>query len=159
MYKPILDNKMPRQSIKYEYLLHFFNVIFIILFFSVFVFLWRHFDWWSFLIYPVLILVLAIIIFGFIKPVIILRQTSFEVGDKFLEIQRGLYFQERHLQPYDRIQFVKVKHGPLSRMFDLYFIVIMTAGSMKILPMVNREIADQTRMKIMAKVKEVTDDV
>ena len=52
-----------------------------------------------------------------------------------------------------------MKHGPISRMLNIYFVVVVTAGSSQTLPMVNRNIAEQTRLNIMSKVKEVTDDV
>ncbi|MEB7845371.1 PH domain-containing protein [Mammaliicoccus sciuri] len=159
MYKPILEHKMPKQSIKYEYVNHIVNVIVILVLYSVFVFLWHKYDWWTFLIYIVTPIALLIIGIGFISPIIRLRRTSFEIGERYIEVQSGLYYQKRFVQPYDRIQYVTIKHGPISRLFNIYFVVVVTAGNLEVLPMVNREIADQTRLNIMTKVKEVTDDV
>ncbi|MGK9044676.1 PH domain-containing protein [Mammaliicoccus vitulinus] len=159
MYKQVLDNKMSKQSIKYEYIHHILNVIVILILFSVFVFLWNKFEWWTYLIYLISAITFVIILGGFINPIIRLRRTSFEIGEQYIEVQKGLYYQKRLVQPYNRVQFVTVKHGPISRMLNIYFVVVVTAGSSQTLPMVNRNIAEQTRLNIMSKVKEVTDDV
>nr|WP_263315100.1 PH domain-containing protein [Mammaliicoccus sp. Marseille-Q6498] len=159
MYKQILDNKMPKQAIKYDYIHHCLNIVGILVLYVLFVYLWNKFEWWDFLIYPISILALGIIVFGFITPVIRMKNTSFEIGDRFLEIQNGLYFQKRTVYPFDRIQSIKLEHGPISRRLDIYFIEVITAGNRRLLPMLNRETAEQTRTMIMQKVKEVTDDV
>ena len=93
MYKPILEHKMPKPSIKYEYVNHIVNVIVILILYSVFVFLWHKYDWWTFLIYIVTPIVLLIIAIGFISPIIRLRRTSFEIGERYIEVQSGLYYQ------------------------------------------------------------------
>ncbi|MBW0765327.1 PH domain-containing protein [Mammaliicoccus fleurettii] len=159
MYKQVLDNKMPKQSIKYEYIHHIFNVIAILILFSVFLYLWNKFEWWTYLIYVIPTLAIMMIVIGFINPIIRLKRTSFEIGEQYIEVQKGLYYQKRSVQPYRRVQFVKIKHGPISRMLNIYFVVVVTAGSSVFLPMVNRQTADKTRLNIMTKVKEVTDDV
>ena len=159
MYKKVLDNKMPKQSIKYDYIDHCISIVFLIFLYSVFIWLWQRFDWWHFLIYPVTALLVIIIVLGFINPIIRLKRTSFEISEHSIEIQKGLYYQKRSVQPINRIQFIEIEHGPISRRFNIYFVVVVTAGSRIRLPMVNRKLAEETRKKIITKVKEVTDDV
>lgn len=159
MYKQVLDNKMSKQSIKYDYIHHCISIVFLILLYIVFIWLWQRFDWWHFLIYPVTALLIIMTILGFINPIIRLKRTSFEISEHSIEIQKGLYYQKRSVQPINRIQFIEINHGPISRRLNIYFVVVVTAGSRIKLPMVNRELAEETRRKIITKVKEVTDDV
>ncbi|GGI41301.1 PH domain-containing protein [Mammaliicoccus stepanovicii] len=111
------------------------------------------------MIYIVSLIVLFIGVTGFITPFIRLKRTSFEIGHRHLEIQSGLYFQKRYVQPYNRIQYVTIKHGPISRRLNIYFLVVVTAGNQRFLPMMGRDMAEEARLKIMTNVKEVLDDV
>lgn len=89
MYKPILEHKMPKQSIKYEYVNHIVNVIVILVLYSVFVFLWHKYDWWTFLIYIVTPIALLIIAIGFISPIIRLEEHRLKLENGILKCKVG----------------------------------------------------------------------
>src|SRR5699024_12528422 len=136
MYKKVLDNKMPKQSIKYDYIDHCISIVFLILLYSVFIWLWQRFDWWHFLIYPVTALLVIIIVLGFINPIIRVKRTSFEISEHSIKIQKGLYYQKRSIKPINIIKFIEIKHRQISRRFNIYFVVVITVVRKIIQPIV-----------------------
>lgn len=159
MYKQTLNHKMPKQSIKYEYIHHIISIVFVLAVYLAFLYCWFKFDWWHFLIYPITAIAALIVITGFITPVIRMKRISFELEEDFIQVQRGLYFQKRTVKPFDRILYVKLNHGPLSRKMNIYYIEVVTAGSSMRLPKMDREMAEHMRQSIMTKINEVNEDV
>ncbi|MBT1160649.1 MULTISPECIES: PH domain-containing protein [Bifidobacterium] len=53
----------------------------------------------------------------------------FMIGDRFLRVRTGWLFRSTVTVPYNRVQHVDTKQGPLLRKFDLTTIVIHTAAT------------------------------
>ncbi|MCH9276141.1 PH domain-containing protein [Bifidobacterium amazonense] len=55
--------------------------------------------------------------------------SRFLIGDRFLRIRKGWLLRKTVTIPYNRVQHVDTKQGPLLRRFDLTTIVIHTAAT------------------------------
>lgn len=56
------------------------------------------------------------------------RRWRYELRRRDLSLSRGALWQVRTLIPFDRIQFVESRRGPLDRLFGLNVLVVYTAA-------------------------------
>ncbi|MDQ3662907.1 MAG: PH domain-containing protein [Actinomycetota bacterium] len=75
----------------------------------------------------VAIVLVAAALGGFVPPVRY-RLWAYEIRTRDLYTSRGGLFVTRTLIPFDRIQFVETRQGPLDRAFSLHQLVVYTAA-------------------------------
>lgn len=89
-------------------------------------------DWWRW--QPIIIALLAAVnVLDFASQPLQTRYKyafhRFMIDDRFLRIRTGWLFRSTVTVPYNRVQHVDTKQGPLLRKFDLTTIVIHTAAT------------------------------
>jgi uncharacterized protein len=103
---------------------------------------------------PVLITILQV----FIIPPIEWRRWCYEVTEREIDMQRGVFVVTRTLVPMSRVQHVDTQQGPLLRFYGLAAVTITTAGGGHEIPGLAVDVADEVRDRIAA-LAGVADDV
>jgi uncharacterized protein len=115
-------------------------------------FLW---PWsWAVLTLPVLATVLQV----FVIPPIEWRRWRYEITEREVDLQRGVFVVTRTLIPMSRVQHVDTQQGPLLRAYGLAAVTIATAGGVHEIPGLATDVADDVRDRIAA-LADVADDV
>jgi membrane protein YdbS with pleckstrin-like domain len=82
-------------------------------------------------------------------PLIRYRRWRYEIRRRDVFLSRGALFHVMTLIPFDRIQFVETRQGPLDRLFRLTQVVIYTAaGRAGQIPGLNRSEAESIREEL-----------
>lgn len=82
---------------------------------------------------------------------------KFGVREKDMIYQSGFFYFTETVVPYNRIQHVEIKQGPLSRIFSLYSLRLYTAGASSG-DLVIDGLDKTTAQKLKAKVLDKTSD-
>ncbi len=106
------------------------------------------------LIFPFLITILQI----FIIPPLEWRRWRYEVSEREVDMQRGVFVTTRTLVPMSRVQHVDTQQGPILRYYGLSAVTITTAGGGHEIPGLSEEVASEVRDRIAA-LAGVADDV
>ncbi|MBN1110064.1 MAG: PH domain-containing protein [Methanomassiliicoccales archaeon] len=83
-----------------------------------------------------------------IAPWLRMRFWRYEVREKEMEIQHGIFIIKRHLIPMVRVQHVDTEHGPLMRYFGLTTLYVSTAATRFPIPALPRQRAEELRGEI-----------
>ena len=75
-----LFKKSPKEAIKYYYLTEGLEFIVHLIVMMVLIFLWSHFNWWHFLIYIFIFLILLDIVYAAFGPWIKYHYTYYRIG-------------------------------------------------------------------------------
>lgn len=116
-------------------------------------------DWiwpWALLvlILPILITILQV----FIIPPLEWKRWRYEVTEREIDMQRGVFVMTRTLVPMSRVQHVDTQQGPLLRYYGLSAVTITTAGGGHEIPGLSADVAAEVRDRIAA-LAGVADDV
>lgn len=116
-------------------------------------------DWiwpWALLIliFPLLVTILQV----FIIPPLEWRRWRYEVTEREVDMQRGVFVMTRTLVPMSRVQHVDTQQGPLLRYYGLSAVTITTAGGGHEIPGLSEDVAAEVRDRIAA-LAGVADDV
>lgn len=103
------------------------------------------------------IVLLAIFAGG--MPQLRYKRWRYEIGEHELEIMRGIFWRQRFLIPYIRVQNTDTKQGPLMRMCGLSSVTVSTAAGEHEIPGLDIEIADSLRDAISTQVRLAKEDV
>ncbi|UHA75761.1 PH domain-containing protein [Paenibacillus sp. 481] len=87
-------------------------------------------------------------LFGWVVPKVEFRIFAFDVYEEEIEIQSGFIFISNVLIPMVRVQHVELESGPISRMYDLAEIKIVTAATTHTIKGVKREQAEALKRRI-----------
>jgi len=77
---------------------------------------------------PVVMLMLLATVAAALIPPLRYRRWRYRLRERDLSLSRGALWQVRTLIPFDRIQFVESRRGPLDRIFGLNVLVVYTAA-------------------------------
>ncbi|MBS4175482.1 PH domain-containing protein [Bacillus sp. FJAT-49736] len=113
--------------------------------------------WWYVL--GVIILILYFILKVAVIPSIRWKVWRYEVRDKEVELQHGVFVISRTLIPMVRVQHVDTVQGPLLRKYRLATLLISTAATVHHIPAIDIDEADQLRHSISSLAKVDEDDV
>lgn len=102
------------------------------------------------------IIPLLMLFFAIIAPRIRYNTTSFYVHTALIECSTGIFLHKRSLIPIDRIQYIKISNGPLSRKYQLSRLTLCTTGDIVNMPYLRHEDAQQLSALINQRVKEVS---
>ena len=97
------------------------------------IFLWAIFIQIGFIVifyYIAIIFILNIIIV--IWALLFYDRYLYRIGEKTVEIKRGILWKREVIIPYERIQHVSSTRGPIEQLFNLNIINIFTAGTASI---------------------------
>ncbi|MBA2273475.1 MAG: PH domain-containing protein [Actinobacteria bacterium] len=98
---------------------------------------------------PVVTLVLLGIVAAALIPPLRYRRWRYGLRERDLSLSRGALWQVRTLIPFDRIQFVESRRGPLDRLFGLNVLVVYTAaGRAAHIPGLNPSQAEAVREEL-----------
>ncbi|HVE92011.1 MAG TPA: PH domain-containing protein [Actinomycetota bacterium] len=70
----------------------------------------------------------AVAVVAFVSPPLIWRRWRYEIRDRDLFVSHGYLFAVHKLVPFDRIQYVENRQGPLDRAFGLTKLLVYTAA-------------------------------
>lgn len=76
----------------------------------------------------VVVVVLLALVAAALIPALRYRRWRYRLRERDLSLSRGALWQVRTLIPFDRIQFVESRRGPLDRIFGLNVLVVYTAA-------------------------------
>lgn len=116
-------------------------------------------DWlwpWALLIllFPLLVTILQV----FVIPPLEWRRWRYDVNEREIDLQRGVFVITRTLVPMSRVQHVDTQQGPLLRHYGLSAVTITTAGGGHEIPGLSEDVAADVRDRIAA-IAGVADDV
>ena len=106
---------------------------------------------------------IPIVVLAILSFVLALRATEIEKGFPLrlfgirqydIIYQSGFFYFTETVIPYNRIQHVEIKQGPLSRFFNLYSLRLYTAGASSgdlIIDGLDKETAQKLKAKVLAK--------
>src|SRR5699024_3195773 len=120
--------RSPKQVMRYYYILEVLELIVSLMFMVALVFLWSHYNWWHFLIYIFIAIILFDVIYMLLRPWLKYKYTFFCVKDHYIEIKKGLFFKKYEIVKFERTQFLKRKSNPLLRRLHISKLTLMTAG-------------------------------
>ncbi|MFH4936248.1 PH domain-containing protein [Staphylococcus cohnii] len=120
--------RSPKQAMRYYYILEVLELIVSLMFMVALVFLWSHYNWWHFLIYIFIAIILFDVIYMLLRPWLKYKYTFFCVKDHYIEIKKGLFFKKYEIVKFERTQFLKRKSNPLLRRLHISKLTLMTAG-------------------------------
>jgi uncharacterized protein len=98
------------------------------------------------------------IVVVFVIPPVQWRRWRYEVTEREIDLQRGVFIVTRTLIPMSRVQHVDTQQGPLLRMYGLAGVSISTAAGAHEIPALSIEVADDVRDRI-SRLAGVSDDV
>lgn len=113
---------------------------------------------------------ISIVVLSVVSVIFILRAIEIEKGfplKKFgirqydMIYQSGYFYFAETVVPYNRIQHVEIKQGPLSRLFSLYSLRLYTAGASSgdlVIDGLDKKTAEKLKAKVLDKttVEDVT---
>ncbi|TXE17926.1 PH domain-containing protein [Psychroflexus gondwanensis] len=106
---------------------------------------------------------IPIVVLAILSFVLALRATEIEKGFPLrlfgirqydIIYQSGFFYFTETVIPYNRIQHLEIKQGPLSRFFNLYSLRLYTAGASSgdlIIDGLDKETAQKLKAKVLAK--------
>lgn len=98
-------------------------------------------------------------LFVYLIPNLRYKWWRYEVRERDIEIQRGLFIVKRTLVPMVRVQHVDTKQGPIMRKNNLSTVEISTAATVHEIPALDSTEAEHLREYIAKMVQTVKDDV
>ena len=118
------------------------------------------YDWnrW-FIVLAILIAFLYSVLFIFIIPNIRWKRWRYEIREKEIELQHGVFIIKRTLVPMIRVQHVDTVQGPLLRKYRLATITISTAATVHHIPTIDVIEAETVRQSISALARVDEEDV
>ncbi|WP_145380078.1 PH domain-containing protein [Staphylococcus cohnii] len=120
--------RSPKQVMRYYYILEVLELIVSLIFMVALVFLWSHYNWWHFLIYIFIAIIIFDVIYMLLRPWLKYKYTFYCVKDHYIEIKKGLFFKKYEIIKFERTQFLKRKSNPLLRQLHISKLTLMTAG-------------------------------
>ena len=106
----------------------------------------------------ILIVVVAILLIIFILRTIEIEKgfplKQFGIRQHDILYQSGFFYFTETLIPYNRIQHVEIKQGPLSRLFSLHALHLYTAGASSgdlVINGLNKDTAEKLKAKVLDK--------
>lgn len=106
-------------------------------------------------LYLLNIIPILLLFFAIFAPRIRYKMTSYHVHEALIECSTGLFLHKRSLIPIDRIQYIKMTNGPLSRKYQLSRLTLFTTGDTVNMPYLLHEDAAQLSALINRRIKEV----
>ncbi|PKG42691.1 PH domain-containing protein [Psychroflexus sp. MES1-P1E] len=106
---------------------------------------------------------IPIVVLCLLSLVLVVRATEIEKGFPLrlfgirqydIIYQSGFFYFTETVIPYNRIQHVEIKQGPLSRFYNLYSLRLYTAGASSgdlIIDGLDKETAQKIKAKVLAK--------
>lgn len=106
----------------------------------------------------IIIAILAIALVIVFPPIRYIRW-SYEVGQHELDIMRGIFWRQRFLIPFVRVQNTDTKQGPILRAFGLSSVTVSTAAGEHEIPGLSIEEADALRDLIAQQARLAQEDI
>src|SRR5699024_3837246 len=120
--------RSPKQAMRYYYILEVLELLVSLIFMVALVFLWSHYNWWHFLIYIFIAIIIFDVIYMLLRLWLKYNYTFSCVKDHYIEIKKGLFFKKYEIVKFERTQFLKRKSNPLLRQLHISKLTLMTAG-------------------------------
>lgn len=104
------------------------------------------------------IILLLLLLNTFIYPFFEYAQWKYVITKDKIEFSEGIYFTKTTVIPIVRVQHIKIKEGPINKLFKLADVDIHTAGGAHEIPNLDikkaREIGEYLKEKIQEKVED-----
>lgn len=108
--------------------------------------------WW----YTANIIPLIVLLLVFIAPKLQYNATSYYVHEAMIECTSGFLLHRRTLIPIERIQYIQMNNGPLSRQYQLSRLVLFTTGDTVKMPYLMHDETERLLTQINERVKAVS---
>lgn len=86
------------------------------------------------------------------------KNWSFTVDEHKLSLRFGIFVIKEVAIPVKRIQYVDISQGPILRRYNLYELGLNTAGGKFIIPALNKDIAEELKNEVSARVEEMIEN-
>lgn len=136
-------NKSPKIALTYFYIKE--GIIFIIslmIYIAVYL-LWLNYHWFHFLIYILILLGILSLLRLIFKPLIQYHYRFYKVLDGIIESKQTFIFKHLNITKVERLQYLQLHTNPLTRYFNLYEVIFVTAGHRMVLPLISQQQAKQ----------------
>lgn len=100
-----------------------------------------------------ILLLIQLILFVFLKPYIYQKVTQYKVYENRVVTVEGFIFIHHKMLPLKRVQGVEMRHGLISRKYNLARLSVTTAGTMFHLPPLTIEEAKRVQKEMVDLVK------
>ncbi|WP_125152009.1 PH domain-containing protein [Clostridium rectalis] len=104
------------------------------------------------------IIILLLLLNTLIYPLIEYNQWRYSINKDKIEFREGIYTITTTTIPVVRVQHIKVKQGPINRIFKLANIQIFTAGGVHIIPNIEIEKAEEISCFLKDKIREKAEE-
>lgn len=101
-----------------------------------------------------LLFIIQLIWMVLLRPNIAYRTFHYQLGDADLMIEKGIWFKQKAVLPFVRIQNVETSVGPIMKRFRLKSLVITTAGGSETIELLNEQVAEQLKQEITLIIKQ-----
>lgn len=106
-----------------------------------------------------IVFIVLLIFFVGVFPAIRYARWRYEVGEHELDILRGIFWRERFVIPFIRVQNTDTKQGPLMRSFGLAQVTVATAAGEHEIPGLAIEEANALRDAIATQARLAQEDL
>lgn len=158
---PLPEHKIDKNIIKVSIITEVIETSIILLvlgglFYLDYLFNWKVWIGWI-LIGLTVITVIAFIWSTLIRPVLLYRNTRYEVDEQYMQLKTGALFEKHQLIPMTKIQSVETNQGPIMRKYGLYSLSVETMASSHSIVGLSESRAIKMRNQIAhyAKIREV----
>lgn len=118
------------------------------------------FNWPVWICVTAIIILLLTIYFEIILfPSLRWRRWRYDVREKEIELQQGIFIIKRTLIPMVRVQHVDTKQGPILRKYNLASVTVSTAATVHEIPALELEEAEEMRTSISMLARVADEDV
>lgn len=101
------------------------------------------------LVHPAFLAIAVVVVaIALVLPRALYRRWRYEIRERDVFLAHGLVFSSLTVVPFDRIQFVETRQGPLDRALGLAQVVIRTAGGSAAIPGLAPEEAGRLREEL-----------
>ncbi len=119
-----------------------------------------YFEWPTFIYFIAgAVVLLSAILSVYLFPKIRWERWRYEVREREIEVQHGLFVVKRTLIPMVRVQHVDTTQGPILKRYNLGNISISTAATVHTIPALIMDEADGLRARISELARVAEDDV
>lgn len=106
----------------------------------------------------ILWIVLVIVFIAILPPFRFIRW-RYELNSDFLDIQKGIFWRERIVIPFIRVQNTDTQQGPIMRAFGLANVTVSTAAGSHSIPGLDQAKAEELRDKAAELARIAREDV
>lgn len=151
--------KSPKSALSYYVVISIIKFLQDMACYVIFYLLWSHFNWHPYLIYVLLLLLVFSIVKLIVTPLYKYHCLFYSVEPSIIQYRSKFIVEAIRTTKIERLQYLQIKTNPISRMFNLYKVIFITAGHEVVLPMLGDKQINVIQDITFNQLRGVDDDV